>query len=77
MARLRGHAYLRGASAQLGCAVDDGPFGPVVRADAQRVTTVPRRLRGRQRRARAANAIWASADGVTAGIAAHQSLALG
>jgi thioredoxin reductase len=77
MARLRGHAYLRGASAQLGCAVDDGPFGPVVRADAQRVTTVPGVYAAGNAARVPHNAIWASADGVTAGIAAHQSLALG
>jgi thioredoxin reductase len=62
---------------QLGCAFDDGPFGPVVRTDAKRETTV----RGVYAAGDAArvphNATWASADGVTAGISAHQSLALG
>jgi thioredoxin reductase len=60
----------------LGCAFDEGPFGPVVRTDARKETTV-RGVYAAGDAARAPhNATWASADGVTAGIAAHQSLAL-
>jgi thioredoxin reductase len=61
---------------QLGCAFDEGPFGPVIRTDAWKETTV----RGAYAAGDAArvphNATWASADGVTAGIGAHRSLAL-
>jgi thioredoxin reductase len=61
---------------QLGCAFDEGPFGPVIRTDARKETTV----RGVYAAGDAArvphNATWASADGVTAGVFAHQSLAL-
>ena len=61
---------------QLGCAFDEGPFGPVVRTDERKETTVPGVFAaGDAARARH-NATWASADGVTAGIFAHQSLAL-
>ena len=62
---------------QLGCAFDDGPFGPVVRADAKRETTVPGVYAAGDAARVPHNATWASADGVTAGISAHQSLALG
>jgi thioredoxin reductase len=61
---------------QLGCAFDDGPFGPVIRTDERKETTTPGvYAAGDAARARH-NATWASADGVTAGISAHQSLAL-
>ena len=61
---------------QLGCAFEEGPFGPVIRTDARKETTV-RGVYAAGDAARAPhNATWASADGVTAGISAHQSLAL-
>jgi len=62
---------------QLGCAFDDGPFGPVVRTDAKRETTVPGVYAAGDAARVPHNATWASADGVTAGVYAHQSLALG
>jgi hypothetical protein len=62
---------------QLGCAFDEGPFGPVIRTDAKRETTVPGVYAAGDAARVPHNATWASADGVTAGIAAHQSLALG
>ena len=62
---------------QLGCAFDDGPFGPVVRTDASKETTVPG-VYAAGDMARAPHTVtWAAADGVTAGIAVHRSLALG
>jgi thioredoxin reductase len=61
---------------QLGCAFDEGPFGPVVRTDASKETTVPG-VYAAGDMARAPHTVtWAAADGVSAGIAAHRSLAL-
>lgn len=59
---------------QLGCAIDDGPLGPIVRTDAMKLTTVPDVwavgdiIRGFH------NVTFAAADGVMAGTAAHRSL---
>ena len=61
---------------QLGCAFDDGPFGPIIRTDARRETTVPGVFAAGDAVRAPHNATWASADGVQAGISAHQSLAL-
>lgn len=61
---------------QLGCAFDDGPFGPVIRTDARKETTVPGVYAAGDVARVPHNATWAAADGVTAGIYAHQSLAL-
>ena len=61
---------------QLGCAFDDGPFGPVVHTDVSKETTV-RGVYAAGDMARAPHTVtWAAADGVTAGIAVHRSLAL-
>jgi thioredoxin reductase len=61
---------------QLGCEFDEGPSGPFIRTGADKQTSV----RGVYAAGDAArpghNASWAAADGVTAGISAHQSLAL-
>ena len=62
---------------QIGCAFDDGPFGPVIRTDARKETTVTRVYAAGDAARERHTATWASADGVTAGISAHQSLALG
>jgi thioredoxin reductase len=61
---------------QLGCAFDEGPFGPVIRTDARKETTVPGVYAAGDAARERHNATWASADGVTAGISVHQSLAL-
>jgi len=61
---------------QLGCAFDDGPFGPLIRTDAKKATTVPGVWAAGDIARAPHNATWASADGVTAGVYAHQSLAL-
>ena len=61
---------------QLGCGLDDGPFGPVIRTDAWKETTVPGVYAAGDVARAPHNATWASADGVTAGIGAHRSLAL-
>ena len=61
---------------QLGCELEEGPFGPVIRTDAWKETSV-RHVYAAGDIARVPhNATWASADGVTAGIGAHKSLAL-
>jgi thioredoxin reductase len=61
---------------QLGCEFEEGPSGPFIRTGADKQTSV----RGVYAAGDAArpghNASWAAADGVTAGISAHQSLAL-
>ncbi len=61
---------------QLGCAFDDGPFGPVIRTDARKETTVPGVFAAGDAARVPHNATWASSDGVAAGVYAHQSLAL-
>ena len=61
---------------QLGCAFDDGQFGPYIRTTDRRETTVPGVFAAGDAARASHNATWASSDGVTAGIAAHQSLAL-
>jgi thioredoxin reductase len=62
---------------RLGCAFDEGPFGPIVRTDARKETTVPGVYCAGDAARAPHNATWAAADGVTAGISAHQSLISG
>jgi thioredoxin reductase len=59
---------------QLGCALDDGPFGPVIRTNATKLTTVPGIYAAGDIARVPHNASWAAADGVTAGVFLHQSL---
>jgi thioredoxin reductase len=61
---------------QLGCAFDDGPFGAVIRTDARKETTVPFVFAAGDAARPMHTATYASADGVQAGVSAHQSLAL-
>jgi thioredoxin reductase len=61
---------------QLGCALDDGPVGPVIRTDARKATTVPGVYAAGDAALPMYSASFASADGAMAGIATHQSLAL-
>ncbi len=61
---------------QLGCAFDDGPSGPYIRTDAGKLTTIPGVYAAGDAARPGHNASWAAADGVTAGISAHQSLTL-
>lgn len=60
---------------QLGCELEDGPFGPVIRTDARKETTVPFVFAAGDAARSMHNATFASADGVQAGASAHQSLA--
>lgn len=59
---------------QLGCALDDGPFGPIIRTDAAKLTSVPGVYAAGDAARAPHNASWAAADGVTAGVSLHQSL---
>ncbi|GGY88548.1 NAD(P)/FAD-dependent oxidoreductase [Pseudoduganella plicata] len=61
---------------QLGCAVDDGMTGPLVRVDAMQQTTVPGVYAAGDAATIMHNATFASAAGVMAGVAVHQSLAM-
>jgi thioredoxin reductase len=64
-------------AAQLGATIDDGPMGPQVRTDADKMTTVPG-LYAAGDIARAPHSVsWAVADGVTAGTSAHRALVFG
>ncbi|SHO64421.1 Thioredoxin reductase [Pseudoxanthobacter soli DSM 19599] len=58
----------------LGCAVDEGPLGPVIRTDERKRTTVPGIYAAGDIARAPHNASWAAADGVTAGVFLHQSL---
>lgn len=62
---------------RLGCAFNDGPFGPFIKTDGMAGTTVPGVFAAGDIARRAHNATWASADGVTAGAAAHRALVFG
>jgi thioredoxin reductase len=59
---------------QLGCVIEDGVFGPVIKTDEQRMTSVPGVFAAGDIVRAAHNVTWACADGVTAGTAVHRSL---
>lgn len=61
-------------AAQLGCAMDDGMLGPVIRVDEMKATTVPGVFAAGDATTSMHNATFASAGGVMAGVAAHRSL---
>jgi thioredoxin reductase len=62
---------------QLGCAFDDGPMGPYIRTDANKMTTVPGVYAAGDLTLMRHNATLASAEGVLAGVGAHQALVFG
>ena len=62
---------------QLGCAFDDGPFGPVIRTDAMKMTTVPGVYAAGDAAMLMHNATLASADGVMAGTSMHRAMVFG
>ena len=62
---------------QLGCAFDDGPFGPVIRTDAMKMTTVPGVYAAGDAAMMMHNATLASADGVMAGTSMHRAMVFG
>ena len=59
---------------QLGCDLDEGRFGSIIRTDDARMTTVPGVYAAGDITRDTHNATWASADGVTAGTALHRAL---
>lgn len=59
---------------QLGCELDEGPLGDVIRTDETKMTTVPGVYAAGDITRSAHNLTWASADGVTAGLAVHRSM---
>ncbi|WP_369642299.1 NAD(P)/FAD-dependent oxidoreductase [Acidovorax sp. A79] len=62
---------------QLGCAMDDGPMGPCIRTDANKMTTVPGVYAAGDATLMRHNATLASAEGVLAGVGAHQAMVFG
>jgi thioredoxin reductase len=63
--------------AQLGCALDEGPLGSILRANDRRETTVPGVFAAGDLARLFSNATLASADGVLAGAGVHFSLVFG
>jgi thioredoxin reductase len=61
---------------QLGCEFDDGPSGLFIRTETDKQTSVHGVYAAGDAARSGHNASWAAADGVTAGISAHQSLTL-
>lgn len=59
---------------QLGCLLDEGPLGPIIRTDAAKLTTVPGVYAAGDAARMWHNATLAAADGVTAGTSLHQAL---
>jgi len=59
---------------QLGCELDEGVFGSIIRTDDTKMTTVSGVYAAGDITRSAHNVTWASADGVTAGMAVHRSL---
>ncbi|MEH6720091.1 MAG: NAD(P)/FAD-dependent oxidoreductase [Aurantimonas endophytica] len=62
---------------RLGCAIVEGPLGPMIQTDADRMTSIPGVFAAGDI-ARAPHSVaWAASDGVTAGVALHRSLVFG
>jgi thioredoxin reductase len=59
---------------QLGCELDEGTFGSIIRTDDSKMTTVSGVYAAGDITRSVHNVTWASADGVTAGMAVHRSL---
>ncbi|AGU47235.1 putative pyridine nucleotide-disulfide oxidoreductase [Variovorax paradoxus B4] len=62
---------------QLGCVIDEGGFGPLIRTDAMKMTTVPGVFAAGDAAMMFHNATLASADGVMAGISLHRASVFG
>lgn len=59
---------------QLGCAMNEAPFGEIIRTDGQQMTSVPGVFAAGDIARGAHSIAFASSDGVMAGVAAHRSL---
>lgn len=64
-------------AAQLGAVIEEGPMGPLITTDADKMTTVPGLYAAGDIARASHNVSWAVADGVTAGTAAHRALVFG
>jgi len=64
-------------AAQLGCVLDDGPLGSLVRTDETRQTTMPGVFAAGDAIRNAGNVAMAVADGSMAGVGVHRSLLFG
>lgn len=62
---------------QLGCALEEGPFGPVIRTDGMKLTSIAGVYAAGDITRAMHNATLASADGVMAGASVHQALVFG
>jgi len=62
---------------ELGCALDEGPMGTVIRVDEMKQSTVPGVYAASDAAAPFGNAVFAAAAGAMAGLAAHRSLVFG
>jgi thioredoxin reductase len=58
----------------LGCVLDEGTFGSIIRTDGDKMTTVSGVYAAGDITRSVHNVTWASADGVAAGMAVHRSL---
>jgi thioredoxin reductase len=65
-----------GIAEQLGCVLDEGRFGSIIRTDDTKMTSVPGVYAAGDITRDAHNVTWACADGVTAGTSVHRSLVL-
>lgn len=59
---------------QLGCAMNEAPFGEIIRTDGQQMTSVPGVFAAGDIARGAHSIAFASSDGVMAGVATHRSL---
>lgn len=59
---------------QLGCVIEEGPMGPSIKVDEQKMTSVPGVFAAGDTARAMHNATFASADGVMVGSAVHRSL---
>ena len=59
---------------QLGCELEEGAFGSISRTDDAKMTAVPGVYAADDITRSVHNVTWASADGVTVGMAVHRSL---
>jgi thioredoxin reductase len=62
---------------QLGVEVQEGPLGPVIRTDDDKMTSVPGVYAAGDIARMPHSVSWAVADGVTAGVSAHRALVFG